>query len=434
MTQGLDPKDRRLEVVGQIRYNRSLRLGTGSQGTQVYQGFFKNIPAAIKRLPRHHSNGENDAAIPDSTAEREIKLLIALSKQQQQQQQNNSSTALRLSFEGPLNASSWASVSVRSHNNKTLSNSSTTKSANNSSAFNVNCSQNSDHYNSEHDWIATASDKLNNIIARGRNNIVRYFGKEVNEDFIFLAMEQCSFTLQKLVKDTRASAELFFMFYSKPILSQTLEPLPPVPADVTLPQNSQAHPLLLRHLPVEQVLVTPTSFTIKLLFDLFSGIAYLHSLNIVHNDLKPANVLLTGTFGVKIADMGLARSLGDEQSSFSFHSGPDGLEAVPTGLGGFFAPEVILEGRKTRKVDVFSAGCLAYTVLSMGGHPFELPGMRGQRDSNIIAGRYDLSRLSHLPEAKDMIERMIQFDPAQRPTMAQCLQHCFFKTVSEQQQ
>lgn len=48
--------------------------------------------------------------------------------------------------------------------------------------------------------------------------------------------------------------------------------------------------------------------------------------------------------------------------------------AWAAGLGGYFAPEVILEGRKTRKVDVFSAGCLAFYILTLGGHPFELSG------------------------------------------------------------
>jgi len=40
----------------------------------------------------------------------------------------------------------------------------------------------------------------------------------------------------------------------------------------------------------------PSKFTIELLFALFKGIAFLHSLNLVHNDLKPANILLTDSF------------------------------------------------------------------------------------------------------------------------------------------
>jgi len=78
---------------------------------------------------------------------------------------------------------------------------------------------------------------------------------------------------------------------------------------------------------------------------------------------------------VKIADMGLAKTLSEDQSSFSFMvAGPDGVVAAPTGLGGFFAPEVLREGRKTRMVDVFSLGCLTFFVLTLGGHPFEPPG------------------------------------------------------------
>jgi serine/threonine protein kinase len=81
------------------------------------------------------------------------------------------------------------------------------------------------------------------------------------------------------------------------------------------------------------------------------------------------------TCRVKIADMGLAKTLSEDQSSFSFQvAGADGVAVAPTGLGGFFAPEVLREGRKTRMVDVFSLGCLVFFVLTLGGHPFELHG------------------------------------------------------------
>ena len=84
--------------------------------------------------------------------------------------------------------------------------------------------------------------------------------------------------------------------------------------------------------------------------------------------------------------MGLAKTLSDDQSSFSFQAaGPDGIVAAPTGLGGFFAPEVLREGRKTRMVDVFSLGCLTFFVLTLGGHPFELPGYVSHRRRTVPA-------------------------------------------------
>ncbi|KAJ1559773.1 bifunctional endoribonuclease/protein kinase ire1 [Cladochytrium tenue] len=59
--------------------------------------------------------------------------------------------------------------------------------------------------------------------------------------------------------------------------------------------------------------------------------------------------------------------------------------------------------RITRAVDVFSAGCVAFNILSLGGHPF---GDRFSRESNILRNNYRLDRLDTLSgggtEAKDL--------------------------------
>ena len=49
-----------------------------------------------------------------------------------------------------------------------------------------------------------------------------------------------------------------------------------------------------------------------------------------------------------------------------------------------------------------------------------------ERESNILRGKYDLSRIAHLPEAHHLIERMLRLDPARRPTAAEVEQHPFF--------
>jgi len=73
--------DKRLDTVGSIRYNRSLRLGTGSHGTQVYQGFYRSQPAAIKRIPRQAPDVSSTTMTGlDAATEHEIQLLVTLSK------------------------------------------------------------------------------------------------------------------------------------------------------------------------------------------------------------------------------------------------------------------------------------------------------------------------------------------------------------------
>jgi serine/threonine protein kinase len=119
--------------------------------------------------------------------------------------------------------------------------------------------------------------------------------QEENDEYLFLAMEQCAGTLQSLVKNSRAQADLFAKLYSDPV-----RVVAPETATTTggqpLAAPAGVHPMVAHQTPVELVRVLPTLFTRRLLRSVFAGVAYLHSLHIVHNDLKPANVLLTDDY------------------------------------------------------------------------------------------------------------------------------------------
>ena len=69
----------------------------------------------------------------------------------------------------------------------------------------------------------------------------------------------------------------------------------------------------------------------------------------------------------------------------------------------------------TKAIDIFSAGCVFYYVLTGGMHPF---GDRFVREMNIMKGNFRLDRLDAFGEegveAKDLIRRMIAKDPKKR--------------------
>ena len=48
-----------------------------------------------------------------------------------------------------------------------------------------------------------------------------------------------------------------------------------------------------------------------------SGLSYMHSLKVMHRDLKPHNILINSQLEVKIADFGLARIVGDRLGTMS---------------------------------------------------------------------------------------------------------------------
>jgi len=84
-------------------------------------------------------------------------------------------------------------------------------------------------------------------------------------------------------------------------------------------------------------------------------------------------------------------------------------------------------------VDVFSAGCVLYYVVTKGKHPF---GDSLRRQANILANEYNLEMLPYTDcyVRKQLIAAMIDFDPESRPTAKAVLKHPFFWSKERQLQ
>jgi serine/threonine-protein kinase/endoribonuclease IRE1 len=78
----------------------------------------------------------------------------------------------------------------------------------------------------------------------------------------------------------------------------------------------------------------------------------------------------------------------------------------------------------SRSVDIFSLGCIFYSTLVPGSHPF---GEWYEREANIMHNRPNIEILKNISvDAHDLIAAMIQRNPLLRPTAKQICEHPFF--------
>ncbi|KAL6844106.1 hypothetical protein ACP4OV_025779 [Aristida adscensionis] len=158
------------------------------------------------------------------------------------------------------------------------------------------------------------------------------------------------------------------------------------------------------------------------------GIRYLHEEcqhRIVHYDIKPANILLTGDFTPKVADFGLAR-LGERENTHM------SLTGGGRGTPGYAAPELWMALPATEKCDVYSFGMVLFEVLGRRRNYDAGRGESREWFPRWVWERYeqgDMDRVvsgAGIEEAdREKAEMMckvalwcVQFQPAARPTMS----------------
>lgn len=100
-----------------------------------------------------------------------------------------------------------------------------------------------------------------------------------------------------------------------------------------------------------------------------TGLAYLHGRDIVHRDIKGANILVDNKGGIKISDFGISKKM--EASNVLGGGGAVNSKNRPSLQGSVFwmAPEVVKQTKYTRKSDVWSLGCLVVEMMT-GNHPY----------------------------------------------------------------
>ena len=156
---------------------------------------------------------------------------------------------------------------------------------------------------------------------------------------------------------------------------------------------------------------------------ILKAVTYCHKMNIIHRDIKPENIMITnreknGCLQVKLIDFGTAKI---------FEKGVQENKYV--GSSYYMAPEVI-KRKYDEKCDLWSIGVILYILLT-GRPPFD-----GNDDEEILEnvkkGVYDkwaypFPLLS--AHGKDLIFKLLQYDPKKRLSAEEAIEHPWFKTA-----
>lgn len=156
--------------------------------------------------------------------------------------------------------------------------------------------------------------------------------------------------------------------------------------------------------------------------DVLRGLEYLHAQKKVHRDIKLANILLTDSGAVKLADFGVSGEMSLTRTRRN----------TVVGTPYWMAPEVIersLKGYDT-KADIWSTGITTIELIT--GHPpyasmdpmkalFEIP----KRKPPALEGRYYSANI------KDFVRYCLIKSPIQRPSASTLLHHQFITTCPD---
>jgi eukaryotic-like serine/threonine-protein kinase len=154
----------------------------------------------------------------------------------------------------------------------------------------------------------------------------------------------------------------------------------------------------------------PVSDAIRVLRDVVDALAYAHARGVVHRDIKPDNVLISGQHAV-VTDFGVAKAM-------SASSGSSSLTSLGVALGtpAYMAPEqAAADPHVDHRADLYAVGAMAYEMLC-GRPPFS-----GMSPQQVLAAHVTLppaplsgQRASVPPALNALVMRCLEKKPADR--------------------
>jgi hypothetical protein len=154
----------------------------------------------------------------------------------------------------------------------------------------------------------------------------------------------------------------------------------------------------------------PVSVTVRILRDVLDALEYAHAHGVVHRDIKPDNVLVSGQHAV-VTDFGVAKALSESAGTTSLTSA-----GLALGTPAYMAPEqAAADPHVDSRADIYAVGAMGYEMLTGG------PVFIGTTAQQVLAAQVTRTpepisqrRASIPPLIASLIMRCLEKSPADR--------------------
>ena len=165
--------------------------------------------------------------------------------------------------------------------------------------------------------------------------------------------------------------------------------------------------------------------------EIILALEYLHSVGVSHRDLKPENIFITEQGHLKLGDFGCAgvSQQAREELKIKNHKHKDNIKEdgklnTFVGTKEYVPPEILKGDGSCNSSDMWSLGVIIYKLYT-GTTPFFSADSEYFTFQNIMECKYQIPE--NVPkEARDLIEKLLIFNPKDRLNAAQIKSHSFF--------
>lgn len=163
--------------------------------------------------------------------------------------------------------------------------------------------------------------------------------------------------------------------------------------------------------PIPSRRALPIKASLKILIDVLDALEYAHQQDIIHRDVKPANILMEKhTKRPILMDFGVAK----------IARGPDATASLILGTPGYMAPEQITGGSVDGRADIYAAGTMLFEMLSPGplfpnvNSSMDLLKMKMSLGDRLFATKPSEANPRLNKAMDEIIQKALAYDPDRR--------------------